>query len=73
MDKFMSLSTSETSKTPQLTLNESVVMVAANGKILKKRRLNLNRFLTDDDLKAIANEVEQGKKSSANNIFVCQL
>ncbi|NP_001009351.1 interleukin-1 alpha precursor [Felis catus] len=58
-DKFMSPSTSETSKTPQLTLKKSVVMVAANGKILKKRRLSLNQFLTADDLEAIANEVEE--------------
>ncbi|XP_019681731.3 interleukin-1 alpha isoform X2 [Leopardus geoffroyi] len=60
-DKFMSPSTSETSKTPQLTLKKSVVMVAANGKILKKRRLSLNQFLTADDLEAIANEVEEVK------------
>uniref|UniRef100_A0A8C9JM62 Interleukin-1 n=1 Tax=Panthera tigris altaica TaxID=74533 RepID=A0A8C9JM62_PANTA len=58
-DKFMSPSTSETSKTSQLTLKESVVMVVANGKILKKRRLSLNQFLTADDLEAIANEVEE--------------
>ena len=55
---------------PICNLKESVVMVRANGKILKKRRLSLNQFLTDDDLEAIANEVEEGKKSSANNIFV---
>ncbi|XP_015393102.1 interleukin-1 alpha isoform X2 [Panthera pardus] len=60
-DKFMSPSTSETSKTSQLTLKESVVMVVANGKILKKRRLSLNQFLTADDLEAIANEVEEVK------------
>ncbi|XP_029793658.1 interleukin-1 alpha [Suricata suricatta] len=59
MDKSMSLSTSETSKPSQLTLKESVVVTAANGKILKKRRLSLNQFLTDEDLEAIANEVEE--------------
>nr|XP_015094278.2 interleukin-1 alpha [Vicugna pacos] len=59
MDKLMSLSTSETSKTSKLTFKESVVMVASNGKILKKRRLSLNQFITDDDLEAIANDTEE--------------
>ena len=66
----MSLSTSETSKTSQLTFKENVVMVTANGKILKKRRLSLNQFITDDNLEVITNDVEEGKRSSANNIFV---
>lgn len=47
-----------------------MVVVATNGKILKKRRLSLNQFITDDDLEAITNDAEEGKKSSANNIFV---
>lgn len=71
MDKLTSLRTSETSQTPQLTLDENMVMmVAASGKIRKKRRWDLNQLLTDDDLEAIANEVEEGKKSRANNVFV---
>lgn len=45
-------------------------MVAAHGKILKKRRLSLNQFITDDDLEVITNDTEEGKRSSANNIFV---
>lgn len=64
MDKFMSLSTSETSKTSQLTYKESMVVVAANGKVLKKRRLSFNHFMTDDDLEAIANDPEEGRGSS---------
>ncbi|KAF6103725.1 interleukin 1 alpha [Phyllostomus discolor] len=59
MDKFMFLSTSETSKTSQLTFKESVVVVAANGKVLKKRRLSFNQFITDDDLEAITNDPEE--------------
>lgn len=66
----MSLSTSEISKTSQLTFKENVVVVAANGKILKKRRLSLSQFITDDDLEDIANDTEEGKRSSTNNIFV---
>ncbi|XP_065785252.1 interleukin-1 alpha [Muntiacus reevesi] len=59
MNKFMSLDTSKTSKTSKLSFKENVVMVAANGKILKKRRLSLNQFITDDDLEAIANNTEE--------------
>ncbi|XP_070284614.1 interleukin-1 alpha [Myotis yumanensis] len=59
MGQFLSLSTSETSKTSQLTYKESVVVVAANGKILKKRRLSFNQFITDDDLETIANDPEE--------------
>ncbi|XP_059044346.1 interleukin-1 alpha [Mustela lutreola] len=55
----MSLRTSETSKTSQLTFKEDVVMVAASGKILKKRRLSLNQFITDDDLEVITNDTEE--------------
>ncbi|CAD7676643.1 unnamed protein product [Nyctereutes procyonoides] len=55
----MSLSTSEISKTSQLTFKESVVVVAANGKILKKRRLSLSQFITNDDLEDIANDTEE--------------
>ena len=65
MNKFMFLDTSETSKTSKLSYKENVVMVAANGKILKKRRLSLNQFITDDDLEAIANNTEEGKGSNA--------
>ena len=65
MDKFISLNTSETSKTSKLTFKENVAKVAANGKILKKRRLSLNQFITDDDLKDITNDTEEGKGSSA--------
>uniref|UniRef100_A0A8D1PR11 Interleukin-1 n=1 Tax=Sus scrofa TaxID=9823 RepID=A0A8D1PR11_PIG len=59
MDKFMPLSTSKTSKTSRLNFKDSVVMAAANGKILKKRRLSLSQFITDDDLEAIANDTEE--------------
>ncbi|XP_072623240.1 interleukin-1 alpha isoform X3 [Vulpes vulpes] len=55
------LSTSEVSKTSQLTFKENVVVVAANGKILKKRRLSLSQFITDDDLEDIANDTEEVK------------
>lgn len=61
----MSLNTPETSKTSKLTFKENVMMVAANGKILKNRWLSLNRFLTDDDLEDIADDTEEGKGSSA--------
>ncbi|XP_023985635.1 interleukin-1 alpha [Physeter macrocephalus] len=59
MDKFMSLNSSETSKTSKLTFKENVGMVAANGKILKKRWLSLNQFITNDDLEDIANDTEE--------------
>ncbi|XP_016057272.1 PREDICTED: interleukin-1 alpha [Miniopterus natalensis] len=59
MDKFMSLSTSETSKTSQLTYKESMVVVAASGKILKRRRLTFNQSMTNNDLDAIANDPEE--------------
>lgn len=59
MGKFTSLSTKETSKTSQFTFKESVVVVAGNGKVLKKRRLSFNKFLTDDDLEAVANDPEE--------------
>ncbi|XP_027479401.1 interleukin-1 alpha isoform X2 [Zalophus californianus] len=55
----MSLSTSKTSKTSQLTFKENVVVVAANGKVLKKRRLSLNQFITDDDLDGFTNDAEE--------------
>lgn len=57
----MSLNTPETSKTSKLTFKENVMMVAANGKILKNRWLSLNQFLTDDDLEDIADDTEEGK------------
>ncbi|XP_030693244.1 interleukin-1 alpha [Globicephala melas] len=59
IDKYMSLNTPETSKTSKLTFKENVMMVAANGKILKNRWLSLNQFLTDDDLEDIANDTEE--------------
>lgn len=65
MDKFTSLSTSETCKTSQLTFKESVVLVTGNGKVLKRRRLSYNQFITDDDLEAVANDPEEGKGSQA--------
>lgn len=70
-NKFMSLDTSETSKTSRLSFKENVVMVTANGKILKKRRLSLNQFITDDDLEAIANDTEEGKGSNNNILVFC--
>lgn len=69
MDKFMSLSTSETSNTSQLTFKESMVVVAANGKVLKKRRLSFNQFITDNDLEAIASDPEEGREIKYNNIL----
>ncbi|KAM4868000.1 interleukin-1 alpha [Thomomys bottae] len=73
MDKFMSLSTSETSKTSKLTLGDGLVVVAksSNGKILKKRWLSLNQTLTDDDLEAINNDGEEEiiRPRSASHIF----
>lgn len=70
MDKFTSLSTKETSKTSQFTFNESVVVVAGNGKVLKKRRLSFNQFITDGDLETVANDPEEGKGSTCHNIVV---
>ncbi|XP_008055299.1 interleukin-1 alpha [Carlito syrichta] len=71
-DHSMSLSTSETSKTSKLTIKETVVRVAASGKILKKRRLSLNQLITDDDLEAIANDSEEEiiKPKSAHSHFL---
>ncbi|XP_054431509.1 interleukin-1 alpha [Pteronotus mesoamericanus] len=71
MDKFMSLSTSETSNTSQLTFKESVVVVLANGKVLKKRRLSFNQFITSDDLEPIVNDPEEDiiHPKSATNSF----
>lgn len=46
-------------------------MMTANGKILKKRRLSLNQFITDDDLVAIANDTGEGKGSNNNILVIC--
>ncbi|XP_073906372.1 interleukin-1 alpha isoform X2 [Castor canadensis] len=61
MDKFVSVSTSETSKASKLNFKEGLVVVAksTNGKILKKRWLSLNQTITDDDLEAITNDTEE--------------
>ncbi|XP_006876502.1 PREDICTED: interleukin-1 alpha [Chrysochloris asiatica] len=59
MDEFKSLSTSEISKIPKLTCKESVAVVTTKGKILKKRRLNLNQTFTDEDLQSIVNDPEE--------------
>uniref|UniRef100_G1QMS9 Interleukin-1 n=1 Tax=Nomascus leucogenys TaxID=61853 RepID=G1QMS9_NOMLE len=59
MDQSVSLSISETSKTSKLTFKESMVVVATNGKVLKKRRLSLSQSITDDDLEAITNDSEE--------------
>ncbi|KAM9585196.1 interleukin-1 alpha isoform 2-T2 [Trichechus inunguis] len=61
MDKYMSLSTSETSKTPKPTFKDSVAVVTARGKILKKRRLSLHQLITNEDLEATANDLEEVK------------
>lgn len=45
----------------QLTFKESVVVLAANGKVLKKRRLSFDQFITDEDLEAIANDTKEGR------------
>ncbi|XP_073097182.1 interleukin-1 alpha isoform X1 [Manis javanica] len=58
-DKFKSLSTSETSASSEITFSESMVVVTASGKVLKKRRLSLNQFITNDDLEAIASDTEE--------------
>lgn len=57
--KLRSLGTSEASKMSQLTFKESVVVLTANGKVLKKRRLSFNQFITNEDLEAIANDAEE--------------
>lgn len=59
--KLRSLGTSEALKMSQLTFKESVVVLAANGKVLKKRRLSFDQFITDEDLEAIANDAEEGR------------
>ncbi|XP_004686157.1 PREDICTED: interleukin-1 alpha [Condylura cristata] len=58
-DKFMYLNTSETSMSPKLAFKENVVVFKTNGKILKKRRLSLNQFITDGDLEAITKDTEE--------------
>uniref|UniRef100_A0A2K6FGM6 Interleukin-1 n=2 Tax=Propithecus coquereli TaxID=379532 RepID=A0A2K6FGM6_PROCO len=75
MGQFMSLSTFETSKTSKFTFKESVVVVADNGKVLKKRRLSLNQHVTDDDLEAIANNSEEGiiEPRSASSNFLSNI
>lgn len=45
----------------QLTFKESVVVLAANGKVLKKRRLSFDQFITSEDLEAIVNDAEEGR------------
>nr|XP_012598286.1 interleukin-1 alpha isoform X2 [Microcebus murinus] len=72
MGQFMSLSTFETSKTSKFTFKESMVVVADNGKVLKKRRLSLNQHMTDDDLEAIVNNSEEDiiePRSAASNFL----
>nr|XP_020043272.1 interleukin-1 alpha [Castor canadensis] len=73
MDKFVSVSTSETSKASKLNFKEGLVVVAksTNGKILKKRWLSLNQTITDDDLEAITNDTEEEiiKPRSATHTF----
>uniref|UniRef100_A0A8C9Q475 Interleukin-1 n=1 Tax=Spermophilus dauricus TaxID=99837 RepID=A0A8C9Q475_SPEDA len=59
VDKLMSRSTSETSKTSKLTFQGSLVLVSANGKTLKKRRLSFNQPISNDDLEAIAYDLEE--------------
>uniref|UniRef100_A0A2K6NJ18 Interleukin-1 n=1 Tax=Rhinopithecus roxellana TaxID=61622 RepID=A0A2K6NJ18_RHIRO len=59
MDQCVSLSISEISKTSKLTFKQSMVVVATNGKVLKKRRLSLSQSITDDDLKAITSDSEE--------------
>ncbi|XP_040850018.1 interleukin-1 alpha [Ochotona curzoniae] len=54
-----SRNTSETSVSSHLTYKESVVVVAPNGNILKKRRLSLNQSITGDDLETIASDPEE--------------
>nr|ALG04587.1 interleukin 1 alpha [Brachylagus idahoensis] len=71
MNKAVSLSTSETSVSPNLTFQENVVAVTASGKILKKRRLSLNQPITDVDLEANVSDPEEGiiKPRSVPYIF----
>ncbi|XP_007957590.1 interleukin-1 alpha [Orycteropus afer afer] len=59
MDKLMSQSACETSKTHMLTFNESMALVTDKGKILKKRRLSLNESMTNEVLEAVANDPEE--------------
>lgn len=71
VDKLMSLGSSETSKTSKLTFEESLVLVSADGKTLKKRRLSFNQPISDEDLEAIAYDVEEEtiKPRSASHLF----
>uniref|UniRef100_A0A8D2AWS5 Interleukin-1 n=1 Tax=Sciurus vulgaris TaxID=55149 RepID=A0A8D2AWS5_SCIVU len=70
VDKLMSLGTSESSRTAKLTFKQSLVLVSANGKTLKKRRLSFNQPISDDDLEAIAYDVEETiKPRSAPHVF----
>ncbi|XP_023374616.1 interleukin-1 alpha [Otolemur garnettii] len=59
VDQFMCLSACETSKGSGCTVQESVVLVTAKGKVLKKRRFNLDQSITDDDLEAIPHDKKE--------------
>ncbi|KAM9212131.1 interleukin-1 alpha [Dugong dugon] len=59
MGKYMSLSTSESSKTPKPTFKERAAVVTARGKILKKRRLSSHQPVTSEGLEATANDLEE--------------
>ncbi|XP_051000561.1 interleukin-1 alpha [Acomys russatus] len=61
-DKLVSWRASETSKKANFTFKESLVMVSATaneGKVLKKRRLSFNQAFAEDDLEAIAHNLEE--------------
>ncbi|XP_006903202.1 PREDICTED: interleukin-1 alpha-like [Elephantulus edwardii] len=60
METPLSLNTSETLETTQLTCKEyASVVTGKEGKILKRTRLSLNQPITDEDLKAIVNDQEE--------------
>ncbi|XP_012861441.1 interleukin-1 alpha [Echinops telfairi] len=72
MDGFISLSSAaEISKTARCSFKESVSVVTTKGKVVKKRRLDFNETITDEDLQAIANDTEEEiiEPMSAMNTF----
>ncbi|XP_004475795.1 interleukin-1 alpha [Dasypus novemcinctus] len=66
MDKMRSLGTPDSTKTPRLTYEESVVLVTAGGKVLKRRRLSLNLPIVEDDLGADSGPKAEIKPRSAH-------
>ncbi|XP_005400653.1 PREDICTED: interleukin-1 alpha [Chinchilla lanigera] len=61
LDECESLNISETSEASNLTFEENLVVVStsAHGKVLKKRRVNLNQNTTSEDLEAVDSDLEE--------------